>query len=84
MPNETENKGKAVEARFNHLHNLLTEAHIKALDGEPTAADLKAAADWLHKNGISGCGMSDTPLGRLRLLVPEMDAEDIQRRAHGG
>jgi hypothetical protein len=40
---------KASEDRFNLLHHLLTEAHIKALEnGEYTASDLKAAADWLR------------------------------------
>ena len=77
-------KGKALEARFNELHNLLTEAHIVAISGVPTAADLKAAADWLHKNNISGTGdNASTPLGKLRLLVPEIDSDDIQRRIGG-
>lgn len=77
-------KGKAAEDRFDHLHNILTEAHIAAIDGGcPTAADLKAAADWLHKNGISGVASEQTPLGKLRLLVPEIDEDDIQRRIGG-
>lgn len=75
---------KATEDRFNFLHNLLTEAHIKALEsGEYTAADLKAAADWLHKNDISGVAVEGSPLDNLRLLVPKVNPEDVQRRVSG-
>lgn len=75
---------KATEDRFNFLHNLLTEAHIKALEsGEYTAADLKAAADWLHKNDISGVAVEGSPLDNLRLLVPKVNPEDVQRRVNG-
>lgn len=75
---------KATEDRFNTLHNLLTEAHIKALEsGEYTAADLKAAADWLHKNDISGVALEGSPLDNLRVLVPKINPEDVQRRVNG-
>lgn len=75
---------KATEDRFNHLHNILTEAHIKALeDGTATAADRKAAADWLYKNDISGIAMEGTPLDNLRRLVPVVNPEDVQRRVSG-
>lgn len=75
---------KAAEERFNHLHNLLTEAHIRSLEnGEYTAADLKAAADWLHKNDISGVAVEGSPLDNLRHLVPVVNPEDIQRRVNG-
>jgi hypothetical protein len=75
---------KATEDRFNILHNLLTEAHIKSLEsGEYTASDLKAAADWLHKNDISGVALEGSPLDNLRVLVPKIDPEDVQRRVNG-
>lgn len=75
---------KATEDRFNLLHNLLTEAHIQALQGgEYTAADLKAAADWLHKNDISGVAIEGSALDNLRLLVPKVDPDDVQRRVSG-
>jgi hypothetical protein len=75
---------KATEDRFNLLHNLLTEAHIKALEAEEyTAADLKAAADWLHKNDISGVAIEGSPLDNLRHLVPVINPEDVQRRVNG-
>lgn len=75
---------KAGEERFNLLHNLLTEAHIRALEsGEYSAADLKAAADWLHKNDISGVAIEGSPLDNLRHLVPVVSPEDIQRRVNG-
>jgi hypothetical protein len=75
---------KASEDRFNLLHNLLTEAHIKALEnGEYSASDLKAAADWLHKNDISGVAMEGSPLDNLRRLVPVVNPEDVQRRVNG-
>lgn len=79
-----EKSKKAAEERFNLLHNLLTEAHIRALEsGEYNASDLKAAADWLHKNDISGVAMEGTPLDNLRHLVPVISPEDIQRRVNG-
>ena len=75
---------KATEDRFNLLHNLLTEAHINALEnGEYSASDLKAAADWLHKNDISGVAMEGSPLDNLRRLVPVVNPEDVQRRVNG-
>lgn len=75
---------KASEDRFNLLHNILTEAHIKTLEsGAASAADLKAAADWLHKNDISGVAMEGSPLDNLRLLVPKVDPEEVQRRVNG-
>ena len=75
---------KAAEERFNLLHNLLTEAHIRTLEsGEASANDLKAAADWLHKNDISGVAVEGSPLDNLRHLVPVVNPEDIQRRVNG-
>jgi hypothetical protein len=75
---------KASEDRFNLLHNLLTEAHIKALGKEEvTAADLKAAADWLYKNDISGVAVEGSKLDNLRRLVPKIDPEDVQWRVSG-
>lgn len=75
---------KAAEERFNLLHNLLTEAHIRTLEsGDATAADLKAAADWLYKNDISGVAVDGSPLDNLRHLVPVVSPEDIQRRVNG-
>lgn len=75
---------KATEDRFNLLHNILTEAHIKTLEsGEASAADLKAAADWLYKNDISGVAVEGSALDNLRHLVPVVDPEDIQRRVNG-
>jgi len=75
---------KASEDRFNLLHNLLTEAHIRALEGEEyTAADLKAAADWLHKNDISGVAVEGSPLDNLRHLVPVINPDDVKRAVNG-
>lgn len=80
----SEKTKRATEDRFNLLHNVLTEAHIKVLEsGEHTAADLKAAADWLHKNDISGVAVEGSPLDNLRHLVPVVNPEDIQRRVNG-
>lgn len=76
---------KATEDRFNHLHNILTEALIKKLENSETctAADLRAAAEWLHKNDISGVATEGSPLDNLRHLVPVVNPEDIQRRVNG-
>ena len=75
---------KATEDSFNLLHNLLTTELISRLEsGEATTADLKAAADWLVKNDISGVAMDGNPLSNLRHLMPVIDPEDIQRRVNG-
>lgn len=76
---------KATEDRFNHLHNILTEAHIRTLENSElcTAADLKAAADWLHKNNITGVALKNSPLDNLRQLVPVVDPGEIQRVVNG-
>jgi hypothetical protein len=77
-------KGKASEDQFDLLHNILTAAHIEKIkSGECTASDLKAAGEWLKANSITGVAAETTPLGALRLLVPKIDEDDIQRRIGG-
>ena len=73
-------KARATEQQFNELHNLITEeflARIKA--GEATTADLKAAADWLYKNDITGIALDGSPLGALADLMPKVDFDAVQR-----
>ena len=73
-------KARATEQQFNELHNLITEeflARIKA--GEATTADLKAAADWLYKNDITGIALEGSPLGALADLMPKVDFDAVQR-----
>ena len=73
-------KARATEAQFNELHNLITEeflVRIKA--GEATTADLKAAADWLYKNDITGIALEGSPLGALAELMPKVDFDEVQR-----
>ena len=73
-------KARATEQQFNELHNLITEeflVRIKA--GEATTADLKAAADWLYKNDITGIALDGSPLGALADLMPQVDFDAVQR-----
>ena len=73
-------KARATEQQFNELHNLITEeflVRIKA--GEATTADLKAAADWLYKNDITGIALDGSPLGALADLMPKVDFDEVQR-----
>jgi hypothetical protein len=73
-------KARATEQQFNELHNLITEeflVRIKA--GEATTADLKAAADWLYKNDITGIALEGSPLGALADLMPKVDFDAVQR-----
>tara|TARA_Y100001951_G_scaffold26386_1_gene20428 strand:+ start:190 stop:423 length:234 start_codon:yes stop_codon:yes gene_type:complete len=71
---------RATDAQFDELHNLVTTeflARIKA--GEATTADLKAAADWLHKNDITGVALEGSPLKNLASLMPKVDFEAVQK-----
>ena len=73
-------KARPTEQQFNELHNLITEeflVRIKA--GEATTADLKAAADWLYKNDITGIALDGSPLGALADLMPKVDFDAVQR-----
>ena len=73
-------KARATEQQFNELHNLITEeflVRIKA--GEATTAALKAAADWLYKNDITGIALDGSPLGALADLMPKVDFDAVQR-----
>ena len=76
-------KARATEQKFNELHNLITEeflVRIKA--GEATTADLKAAADWLYKNDITGIALEGSPLGALADLMPKVDFDAVQKAVH--
>jgi hypothetical protein len=76
---------KASESQFNELHNAVTQELANRVSrGEdcPTA-DLKAAIEWLVKNGISGVAAEGNQLDKLRKVVPMVDYEDIRRRVSG-
>ena len=73
-------KARATEAQFNELHNLITEEFLERIKaGEATTADLKAAADWLYKNDITGIALEGSPLGALADLMPKVDFDAVQR-----
>ena len=75
---------KATEARFNELHNILTEELISRVQsGEASAQELKAAIDWLKANDISGVAYEGNPLDKLANLMPTVDPELVQRRLYG-
>ena len=73
-------KARATEQQFNELHNLITEEFLVRINaGEATTADLKAAADWLYKNDITGIALDGSPLGALADLMPKVDFDAVQR-----
>ena len=73
-------KARATEAQFNQLHNLITKEFLERIKaGEATTADLKAAADWLYKNDITGIALDGSPLGALADLMPKVDFDAVQR-----
>ena len=73
-------KARATEAQFNELHNLITKECLERIKaGEATTADLKAAADWLYKNDITGIALDGSPLGALADLMPKVDFDAVQR-----
>ena len=73
-------KARVTEAQFNELHNLITKEFLERIKaGEATTADLKAAADWLYKNDITGIALEGSPLGALADLMPKVDFDAVQR-----
>ena len=77
-------KQKATIEQFNELHELVTNNLIGRLKSEDwTAADIKAATDWLYKNNITGVAVPNSPLDMLRLVVPQIDPEEVTRRVNG-
>ena len=75
---------KATLDQFNELHGIVTQALIDKINSEDcTAADIKAATDWLYKNNITGVAAEGSPLDKLRLVVPDIDPDEIQRRVNG-
>ena len=75
---------KAAEAKFNELHNLVTEDFLKRVrSGEATTQDLKAACDWLKTNDITGIAMEGSPLDKLNSILPKVDPELVHRRLYG-
>jgi hypothetical protein len=79
----TRAKKRATEDQFNELHGILTTEFLARIkSGEATTADLKAAADWLAKNDITGIAFDDSPLGKLADLMPKVDFDAVQKAVH--
>ena len=71
---------RATEAQFDELHNLVTTEFLTRIkSGEASTADLKAAADWLAKNDITGVALEGTPLRNLASLMPTIDFDAVQK-----
>lgn len=69
---------RASEDVFDTLHKLVTEEFVDRIkSGEATTADLRAAADWLAKNDITGVAVTGSPLAGLAGLIPELTFEDV-------
>ena len=74
---------RATEAQFDELHSILTTEFLARIkSGEATTADLKAAADRLAKNDITGIAFDDSPLGKLADLMPKVDFDVVQNAIH--
>ena len=75
---------KAEEAKFNGLHNLVTEDFLKRVkSGEATTQDLKAACEWLKTNDITGVAYDGNPLDKLSRIMPKIDPDLVQHRLYG-
>lgn len=73
MPN------RATEDQFNELHGLVTKELIDRIkSGVATTQDIKAAADWLAKNNVTGLPVSGSPLAELFATLPEIELEDVE------
>ena len=71
---------RATEAQFDELHYLVTTEFLARIkSGEASTADLKAAADWLSKNDITGVALEGTPLKNLASLMPSIDFDAVQK-----
>jgi hypothetical protein len=70
---------RASEDMFNELHGLVTIELIQRIkSGVATTQDIKAAADWLSKNNITGLPVSGSPLAELFASLPEIEIEDVE------
>ena len=73
-------KKRANEDQFNELHNLVTREFLARIkSGEATTADLKAAADWLTKNDITGVAVEGSALSGLADIMPTIDFNAVQK-----
>ena len=71
--------GRANEEAFNELHGLVTDELIGRIkSGTATTQDIKAAADWLAKNNITGVPVLGSPLATLFSSL-ELELEDVER-----
>ena len=70
---------RANEDAFDELHGLLTTELITRIkSGTATTSALKAAADWLSKNNVTGVAAEGSPLAGLAGLIPELTFDDVQ------
>ena len=70
---------RANEDQFNELHGLVTnELIMRIKSGTATTQDIKAAADWLAKNNITGIPVLGSPLATLFNSL-ELEIEDVER-----
>jgi hypothetical protein len=70
---------RATEEAFNELHGLVTNELIGRIkSGTATTQDIKAAADWLAKNNITGVPVLGSPLANLFSSL-ELEMEDVER-----
>ncbi len=73
------NTQRANEEQFNELHGLVTnELIMRIKSGTATTQDIKAAADWLAKNNITGVPVLGSPLATLFSSL-ELEMEDVER-----
>ncbi len=79
LQSNTKNMTRANEEQFNELHGLVTnELIMRIKSGTATTQDIKAAADWLAKNNITGVPVLGSPLATLFNSL-ELEMEDVER-----
>ena len=75
---------KATEESFNELHYLVIEDFLRRIrSSEATTQDLKAAADWLKTNDITGVAYEGSPLDKLNKIIPTVDPSLVKRKVYG-
>ena len=80
MTDSNKKKHMGTEEQFELLHGLVTSEFITRIQtGDASTADLKAAADWLSKNNVTGVAAEGSPLAGLAGLIPELTFDDVQK-----
>jgi len=69
------------EDKLDTLHRKVTEQYIARVNmgSQCSSADLKGAAEWLHKNNVTGIPVDGSPLKALQNSLTDSDQAFIER-----